>query len=60
MWWIWAPVGLALGVAYSIVYVLLRTSGDGRPWHARLRHPGGRSGERRGDPPGSRSGGKLP
>ncbi len=56
MWWIWAPVGLALGVAYSVVYVLLRTSGDGRPWYARLRHPGGR----RDGPPSSRSGGELP
>ncbi len=56
MWWIWAPVGLALGVAYSVVYVLLRTSGDGRPWYARLRHPGRRPGGR----PGSRSGGELP
>jgi len=35
----WLAVGAVLSVLYMVVYVLLRTSGDGRPWTQRLRHP---------------------
>ncbi len=41
MWLIWAPVGVALAVAYVVIYTLLRTSGDGRDAWTRLRHPRG-------------------
>jgi hypothetical protein len=41
MWWLWAPLAVVLALVYLVSYVLLRTSGDGRPWHARLRHPSG-------------------
>lgn len=42
MWAIWAPVGIVAIVVYIVTYTLLRTSGDGRPWHERLRHPSAR------------------
>lgn len=41
MWVLWAPLGIVLAVVYMVTYVLLRTSGDGRPWYTRLRHPNG-------------------
>jgi hypothetical protein len=41
MWLLWAPLGIALGIIYMVAYVLLRTSGDGRAWYERLRHPSG-------------------
>jgi hypothetical protein len=41
MWALWAPIGIALAIVYMIAYTLLRTSGDGRPWYRRLRHPHG-------------------
>jgi len=37
----WCGVGLVLAVVYMVTYTLLRTSGDGRRWGARLRHPRG-------------------
>ncbi len=39
MWLVWAPLGVVLCVAYVLVYVLLRTSGDGRTALRRLLHP---------------------
>jgi hypothetical protein len=39
MWPFWAPLATALCAAYLVVYVLLRTSGDGRSALARLLHP---------------------
>lgn len=41
MWALWAPIGCALAIIYIVGYTLLRTSGDGRPWYRRLRHPSG-------------------
>lgn len=35
----WILLGLLLTVGYIVAYVLLRTSGDGRPAIARLVHP---------------------
>ncbi len=35
----WCGLGLLLAVVYMVTYVLLRTSGDGRPWTTRLLHP---------------------
>ena len=37
----WCGVGLVLAVVYMVTYTLLRTSGDGRSWAARLRRPRG-------------------
>jgi hypothetical protein len=42
----WCALGVVLAVVYMVTYTLLRTSGDGRRWTARLRHP-------KGDPPPS-------
>lgn len=36
---LWIGLGLLLTVGYIVAYVLLRTSGDGRPAIARLVHP---------------------
>jgi len=41
MWVIWAPLGILLMIVYIVSYILLRTSGDGRPALQRLRHPSG-------------------
>lgn len=35
----WGAVALLLSALYLVVYVLLRTSADDRPWHQRLRRP---------------------
>jgi len=35
----WCVAGVVLAVVYMVTYVLLRTSGDGRRWTARLVHP---------------------
>jgi hypothetical protein len=43
----WCAAGVLLAVVYMATYTLLRTSGDGRPWFERLRHPKGD--RRRGD-----------
>jgi hypothetical protein len=43
----WCALGVVLSIVYMIAYTLLRTSGDGRPWHTRLLRPrgaGGRTG----------------
>jgi hypothetical protein len=44
----WCAVGVLLAVVYMVAYTLLRTSGDGRLWFDRLRHPNG-GGHRGGD-----------
>ncbi|GEM_PF-6336811 len=41
MWIIWAPLGILLMIVYIVSYILLRTSGDGRPALQRLLHPSG-------------------
>lgn len=38
----WCLLGVLLAVVYMVTYTLLRTSGDGRRWSDRLRHPKGR------------------
>ncbi len=43
----WCALGLVLAVVYMVSYTLLRTSGDGRRWTARLLHPKGTSGRNR-------------
>ena len=43
----WCALGLVLAVVYMVSYTLLRTSGDGRRWTARLLHPKGEGGRRR-------------
>ncbi len=42
---LWVGLMVAAMAIYMVAYTLLRTSGDGRPWHVRLRHPmaGGRA-----------------
>ena|GEM_PF-988463 len=40
----WCAGGVLLAVAYMVTYTLLRTSGDNRPWFARLRKPNGDGG----------------
>jgi hypothetical protein len=35
----WCGLAAVLAVVYMVTYTLLRTSGDGRPWTARLRRP---------------------
>jgi len=35
----WCLLGVVLAAVYMVTYTLLRTSGDGRPWADRLRHP---------------------
>ena len=35
----WCGLALVLSVVYMVTYTLLRTSGDGRPWTARLLRP---------------------
>ena len=35
----WCAVGGVLAVIYMVTYILLRTSGDGRPGYQRLRRP---------------------
>ncbi len=35
----WCALGVVLAVVYMVTYTLLRTSGDGRRWSSRLRHP---------------------
>jgi len=35
----WSALGVLLAVVYMVAYTLLRTSGDGRRWTSRLRHP---------------------
>jgi len=37
----WCGLAVLLAVVYMVTYTLLRTSGDGRPWATRLRHPKG-------------------
>jgi len=37
----WGALTVALAVVYLVTYTLIRTSGDGRPWFRRLRHPNG-------------------
>ncbi len=39
----WCALGLALAVAYMVIYTLLRTSADNRRWYERLRRPTGSS-----------------
>jgi len=47
----WCGLGLVLAVVYMVTYTLLRTSGDSRRWHARLRRPKTPlADERAGDP----------
>jgi len=41
----WCALAVLLAVVYMVTYTLLRTSGDGRPWTARLLRP--RDGARR-------------
>lgn len=36
---LWVALMVAAMVIYMVAYTLLRTSGDGRPWYVRLRHP---------------------
>ncbi len=36
---LWVGLMVAAMAIYMVAYTLLRTSGDGRPWHVRLRHP---------------------
>lgn len=36
---LWVGLMAAAMVIYMVAYTLLRTSGDGRPWYVRLRHP---------------------
>ncbi|MDA8295579.1 MAG: hypothetical protein M0004_03140 [Actinomycetota bacterium] len=36
---LWVGLMVAAMVIYMVAYTLLRTSGDGRPWYVRLRHP---------------------
>ncbi|MDA8274212.1 MAG: hypothetical protein M0029_02395 [Actinomycetota bacterium] len=43
MWLVWAPLAVVLCAAYLVVYVLLRTSGDGRGALRRLLHPSRRA-----------------
>jgi hypothetical protein len=38
--WIWPPILVGVIALYMGTYVLLRTSGDGRPALQRLLHPG--------------------
>lgn len=38
--WLWMVLCVICVIVYSVGYVLLRTSGDGRSWRLRLRHPG--------------------
>ena len=35
----WCALAVVLAAVYMVTYTLLRTSGDGRPWYRRLRHP---------------------
>jgi hypothetical protein len=37
--WVWIPVLSCIIAIYMISYILVRTSGDGRPALVRLRHP---------------------
>ncbi len=37
---LWAALGTVFALVYVVTYILLRTSGDGRPALERLRHPG--------------------
>jgi len=37
----WCTLAVVMAVVYMVAYTLLRTSGDDRPWLARLRHPKG-------------------
>jgi hypothetical protein len=37
----WCALAVVLAAVYLVTYTLIRTSGDGRPWHQRLRHPKG-------------------
>jgi hypothetical protein len=41
MLWLWGSIALGFGAVYVVSYILLRTSGDGRSWTVRLRHPNG-------------------
>jgi hypothetical protein len=41
MLFLWSALTVALAVVYLVTYTLIRTSGDGRPWFRRLRHPNG-------------------
>jgi hypothetical protein len=36
---LWSGLAVLLAIVYMVTYVLLRTSGDGRPWVQRLLHP---------------------
>lgn len=40
---LWCGLAVLLAVVYMVIYTLLRTSADGRPWWVRLRHPNGGS-----------------
>jgi hypothetical protein len=47
---LWFSLLVGLTIIYAVSYILLRTSGDGRPPLERLRHPGrGGSQEEYGD-----------
>jgi hypothetical protein len=37
----WGALTVVLAAVYLVTYTLIRTSGDGRPWFRRLRHPNG-------------------
>jgi len=37
----WCAFAVLLAIVYMVTYTLLRTSGDGRPWTARLLRPKG-------------------
>lgn len=39
MLWLWMLLCVVCIALYIVGYILLRTSGDGRPWRERLRHP---------------------
>lgn len=39
MVWFWIGLFFLCMIIYIVGYVLLRTSGDGRPWFERLVHP---------------------
>lgn len=57
--WIWPPIIVAVIAIYMVAYILLRTSGDGRPALQRLAHPtkGGLQEEYGGDGTGRRHAG---
>jgi hypothetical protein len=46
----WTLLIVVLSVLYLVVYVLLRTSADRRPWYQRLRSPGASAGAVDDDP----------